>query len=253
MVLAAEPWPQNASALQQDPAGFSEIIDSQRGIVDCAAVVRMGLAKQLTKTTLHPGASKTVSWQPEDVQCPQDRIRAPKGGPSDNAPRVAQVVNELRTDATLPAQPPTDRVAGGSAMIRVQAASGVDRTEHAGGSGAILIEFEQQLLAGAHESVAEAGQPDPILLQPVPQPRLGDPVTGLYLADQVLQLAEEVSVDVRHEGGRNTAQKETPKPRRGSGRQHRDPKSDAACGGDRTGVEDLEFGQQHPDTLAAER
>jgi hypothetical protein len=161
------------------------------------------------------------------------------------------VGHELRPQAAAPRQATPQRGEHARSNRRIKPARGIDRREHVGLGCASFVDVELEGFAGADQVVPIAVEPHPVLLEPVAQPGLGDPTTGLELMAQPQQVAVQIGVYRGEEGGRDGTEQQPAESRLGRSGEHGDAHRHPAGGGDRPGVEDLQFGEQHPDTLSA--
>ena len=82
-------------------------------------------------------------------------------------------------------------------------------------------------------------------LEAVPQARLHDPFAALDLADQPMDVGNEIVVDAAQVCGDDRSEQQSAEPGRGVDRQHHVPERDSSGRHRRAGVPDLEFGEQH--------
>ena len=104
---------------------------------------------------------------------------------------------------------------------------------------------KRDVVAVAHQAMTADGETVTVDLETMPQPRLDDALAALDLADQAVDVGDEIVVDAGQVGRHDRAEQQAAEARRRVDRQHHVPERDAArrhCG---TGVPDLELSEQH--------
>lgn len=110
------------------------------------------------------------------------------------------------------------------------------------GSAGVVVDLEQQPIIDDRQPVVTALQADPVGLEAVAQPRLGDPVASLQFGDQVKLIVDQVGVDAVGEVGDHAGEQQPARTRRGVGRKVRRTERYATGGGIWAGDEDLLLG-----------
>ena len=113
----------------------------------------------------------------------------------------------------------------------------------------LAVDLERQRLPLAVQPVNAALQADPVDLEPVPQPGLGDLVAGVELAGQPVEVVEHLGVERPDVGRHDAAEQDAAEPRGRRDGQVAVAERQASGRRDRPGVEDLQLGENHRRSL----
>ena len=107
------------------------------------------------------------------------------------------------------------------------------------------MHVEGDVVTLADETVVAEREAVPVDLEPVPEPGLHDAVTALDLADQPVDVTDQIVRDAVEMRRHDRAEQQTPESRCRVDGQHHVPERHPPGGNRRSGVPDLEFGEQH--------
>ena len=107
------------------------------------------------------------------------------------------------------------------------------------------MQVEADVVAVTDHAVHAHGQAVPVDLVAVTQARLRDALSVFDLADQPVDIGHQIGVDVGQMRRDHRTEQQTSEAGHRVGGEHQVPQRDTARGGGRTGVPDLELGEQH--------
>ena len=201
-----------------------------------------------------------LAVKPKRLQGPADRVG---DSPSRARRRLArqEVREQRRPDLAPPRQSSAHCPEGLIPEKRRRQTSRVSRAEHQlAGCGPGAVELAGELIVGPGpapvQPLTATGEAYPILLQPMPQPGLGNGPLLPEFVDELNDLSKKVTGELRPEAGTHPTEKQAAEAGAGAVLRAWKPgpaDGDPASGGYRSGVEDLQFGQQHPVKLPDQR
>src|SRR5688500_10246614 len=225
---------------KEDALGLGQLGDATACAVGLGAVVGMGLADEGSEAAEDLAAGGLeADGEAEHAQRPSlvaEVEAATEGG---------LVRREVLQQAVVGAALPAGGASHESERLRPhrvrEPGGGVQRGECLGQHGAVVVELQPKRLAVAHEAMAAAVQPVHVGLEAVPHAGLDDATATRQVVEEAVDVVALVVVEPR--GARADD----------GGEQHRPvvvgeeevAERDATRRRDRTGVPDLQLGEQH--------
>ena len=249
-----------ASAGQQDPAGLAQLRNPIRGVSVRSAQIRVRGPQRLPEASLNRSLLRRVAAavEPEHLQRPANRITH-RPWPRARRPAVAEIREQRLADVSTPCHPLPNGLHRLHPKRHRQPARGVHRAEQQLARGRPRsFELAHEALVGigrlrAVQPLTAPGQTNPIMLKPMPKPRLRDLPAFLKVIRELHGVCHGLVGEFGAEGGTDRTEQH---PAVTGARtaigfwQQASAQSDPAGGSDGPGVEDLQFSQQHPVNLA---
>ena len=198
-------------------------------------------AHHLTATRRRLGRIET-----EEGHRPPSRICQ---GAQLSGPGSGQMGHERWPDRPPPARRSGEHGPDRATGLETETLECVDGAQHLSHVGALRVELEGDVVPVADHDVPTAGETVTIDLVAVPEAGLGHPMTVLHLGDEAADIEEVVSVEPPGVLRDDSAEQDAPETGRRVDRKNEVPEGDPTGRLDGAGMEDLELGQHHGQTV----
>jgi len=159
--------------------------------------------------------------------------------------RTSKVGDQRWTNGTTPLHGFQEHRRNDTATFGGESLEGVDRSEHLCEVTARGAEIELDVVALTDELVMADRETMTVDLKSVPQSRLHDPVAPVDLNDQPADIPERLGRNPGDVIGHHGTEEQTTEPWGRVDREYEMSERQASCRHGRSGMEDLEFSEQH--------